>query len=92
MYSDTSAALRDADLTAKKVQQDPHWAYGGGKREFLLRLEDIGITYEQISHFCRANQRPIPEKMGKDQRERLLVFLCGEENRNMILGNTQEAT
>jgi len=90
--SDTSAALKDADLTAKKVQQDPHWAYGGGKREFLLRLEDVGITYDQMSQFCRANQRPIPEKMGKDQRERLLLFLCDEENRNMILQSQADAS
>ena len=90
--SDTSAALKDAALTAKKVQQDPHWAYGGGKREFLLRLEDVGITYEQMSQFCRANQRPIPEKMGKEQRERLLLFLCDEENRKIILQSKEDAS
>jgi hypothetical protein len=83
--SDTGTAIIDAENAARKVQQDPHWAYGGGKKEFLLRLEDVGITYEQISQFCRSNQRPIPENMARQQRERLLNFIQNDEHRCMIL-------
>jgi hypothetical protein len=88
--SDTGAALKDAQLMEKQVQLDPHWAYGGGKKTFLLRLEQVGITYEQVCLFCQQNKRPIPEKMGHTQRDRLLIFLDDSEQRKKIFSESEE--
>ena len=81
MESDTATAIKDAELMAQKIEQDPNWAYGGGKRTFLVRLEELGITYEQVCLFCSQNKRPFPEKMGEPQRERLLQFLSDTSQR-----------
>ena len=83
--SDTAAAFKDAQAMAKKAGLDPQWAHAGGKRRFLLRLEDLGITYEQVCAFCIKNKRPAPEKMGQSQRDRLLIFLDNEEHRKKVL-------
>ena len=75
---------------AEQVKLDPHWAFSGGKRIFLLHLEEMGITYEQVCTFCKKNKRPPPERMPKAQRERLITFLSDVEQRQKLFEELHE--
>ena len=85
VQSDTGAAIQDAKVMSEQAKYDPQWAFSGGKRMFLLHLEELGLTYEQVCLFCKKNRRPFPEQMPLTQRERLIRFLSDEEQRKKML-------
>ena len=90
VQSDTGAAIQDAMVMAEQSKLDPHWAFSGGKRIFLLHLEDLGITYEQVCLFCKKNKRPAPDRMPKAQRDRLIKYLSDVDVRQKIFEELHE--
>lgn len=88
--SDSLSAHRTAQETTRQASFHPDWL-SGGQQSFLRELSELGMVYDAVSEYCRANKRPEPASMPPEQRDRLIVFLKDEENRQLVRSHYRQS-